>query len=235
MLVACWSVKGGVGTTVIAAALALLMAGKSPAGAVIADLAGDVPAVLGKPDPESPGLAGWLAAGDDVPADALRRLEVPGVGGLTMLPRGTGALDPRRAGLLASLLDLSPRPAVADCGRLADVETGPPGAGAGGGGPAAEADAVARTVIAHAQRSIMVIRPCYLALRRAARAPVRPTGIVVVREPGRVLSPDDVERVAGAPVAAVVELDPAVARAVDAGLLAHRLPRSLTKALDRAT
>src|SRR5215831_8592656 len=46
VLVACWSVKGGVGTTVIAAALALLMAGKSPAGAVIVDLAGDVPAVL---------------------------------------------------------------------------------------------------------------------------------------------------------------------------------------------
>src|SRR5262245_58082821 len=82
VLVACWSVKGGVGTTVIAAALALLMAGKSPAGAVIADLAGDVPAVLGRPDPESPGLAGWLAAGDDVPADALRRLEAPGVDGL---------------------------------------------------------------------------------------------------------------------------------------------------------
>src|SRR5262245_29241627 len=239
VLVACWSVKGGVGTTVIAAALALLMAGKSPAGAVIADLAGDVPAALGRPGPESPGLAGWLAAGDDVPADALRRLEAPGVDGLTMLPRGRGPLDPRRAGLLASLLDLSPRPAVVDCGRLADVETSPPGAGTGAGtgatGEAGTADAVARAVIAHASRSTMVVRPCYLALRRAARAPVRPTGIVVVREPGRVLAPDDVERIAGAPVAAVVELDPAVARAVDAGVLARRLPRSLTKALDRAT
>jgi hypothetical protein len=37
-----------------------------------------------------------------------------------------------------------------------------------------------------------------------------------------------------APVLAEVELDPAVARTVDAGLLAGRLPRSLAKALSDA-
>jgi len=63
MLVACWSVKGGVGTTVVAASLALLLARRVGPGVVLADLAGDGPAVLGLPEPDSPGLAGWLAGG----------------------------------------------------------------------------------------------------------------------------------------------------------------------------
>jgi hypothetical protein len=59
------------------------------------------------------------------------------------------------------------------------------------------------------------------------QSPLRPTGVVVVNEPGRVLSPADVERATKAPVAAVVEIDPSVARLVDSGLLTGRLPRSL--------
>lgn len=215
MLVACWSVKGGSGTTVIAASLALILAARSPAGAVLADLAGDAPGALGLPEPESPGLSGWLGAGAEVPADALRRIEVSVTTGLALLPRGGGELDAHRAGLLASLLAQSHRPAVVDCGLTVD-------------GPGCE-------VISHALRSILVIRPCYLALRRAMRSPLRPTGVVVVREPGRVLSTNDVEQVVGAPVVASVELDPQVARTVDSGLLASRLPRSLTKALRDAT
>jgi hypothetical protein len=77
-----------------------------------------------------------------------------------------------------------------------------------------------------------VTRACYLALRHAAAAPHRPTGVIVVREAGRSLDRHDVERVVGVPVAAEVEVDPAVARSVDAGLLAtHRLPRQLDRAL----
>ena len=52
-----------------------------------------------------------------------------------------------------------------------------------------------------------------------------------VREPGRVLSRHDVEHVVRAPVVAEIELDPGVARTVDAGGLAGRLPRSLARAL----
>lgn len=215
MLVACWSVKGGVGTTVIAAALALVLAARSPAGAVLADLDGDAPAALGLPEPESPGLSGWLAAGADVPADALRRLELPVAEGLSLLPRGAGALSTGRAGLLAGLLALSHKPTVVDCGRLAE-------------GPGTE-------VVARAQRSILVVRPCFLGLRRAMRSAVRPTGVVVVREPGRALSTADIQDVLQAPVVASVELDPAVARAVDSGLLVRRVPRSLAKALCDAT
>ncbi len=211
MLVACWSVKGGAGTTVVAASLALSLARRNGVGAVLADLAGDAPAVLGVPEPASPGLAGWLAGGDGVPADALDRIEVEAAQGLGLLPRGDGDLVPERGPVLAALLDRSPRPVVVDCGR-ADTP-------------------VAAEVVTRSRRSLLVTRPCYLALRRARYSRLRPSGVVVVREPGQVLSNADVEQVVGAPVVTEVACDPAVARAVDAGLLVGRMPRSLSRAL----
>jgi hypothetical protein len=78
---------------------------------------------------------------------------------------------------------------------------------------------------------VLVTRPCYLSLRRAVREPTRPSGVVLVDEPGRSLRRHDVEHALGAPVDAVVAVDPAIARAVDAGLLATRLPRSLGRDL----
>ena len=217
MLVACWSVKGGAGTTVVAASLALLLARDTAAGVVLADLAGDAPAVLGLPEPASPGLAGWLAAGGRVPADALARIEVDAAPGLALLPRGGGGLDPDRARVLAALLDRSPRPAVVDCGRICRL-----------------GDAAATSLIEHAQHSLLVTRPCYIALRRATQSPLRPTGVVVVNEPGRVLSSDDVHEVVQAPVVAEVQLDPKVARLVDSGMLSGRLPHSLDPLRDAA-
>jgi Mrp family chromosome partitioning ATPase len=213
VLVACWSVKGGVGTTVVAASLALLLARRSGSGVVFADLAGDASAVLGIPEPDTPGLAGWLAAGEGVPADGLARLEVGATPRLALLPRGAGPLESGRASVLASLLDRGPRPVVVDCGR---------------------AERVGAAVVGGAQRSILVIRPCFLALRRAMASPLRPSEVVVIREPGRTLSRHDIESAVGAPVRAEIEADPAVARAVDAGLLAGRLPRSLERGLRHA-
>lgn len=213
MLVACWSVKGGVGTSVVAASLSLLLARQGVAGALLADLAGDSPAVLGVAEPATPGLAGWLAAGAQVPADGLARLEIPVAPGLALLPRGSGALVAERAGVLASLLDRGPRPVVVDCGRPARAAT---------------------QLISAASRSVLVVRPCFLALRRAVESPLRPSEVVVVREPGRVLSRQEIEQAIGAPVRAEVETDPAVARAVDAGLLGGRLPRTLERGLRHA-
>jgi hypothetical protein len=56
---------------------------------------------------------------------------------------------------------------------------------------------------------------------------VRATGVILVNEPGRVLTRHDVAAAAKAPIVAEVPLDPQVARLVDAGLLRGRFPRSL--------
>ena len=75
---------------------------------------------------------------------------------------------------------------------------------------------------------------CYLALRRAVALEARPSGVVLIEEPGRALRARDVEAAIDAPVVATLALDPAVARAVDAGLLAARLPRLIQRELRNA-
>jgi MinD-like ATPase involved in chromosome partitioning or flagellar assembly len=74
-----------------------------------------------------------------------------------------------------------------------------------------------------------VVVPCYLALRRATtQKPAgsrAPDGVVVVNEPNRALGPKDVETVLRVPVRAVVPFDASISRAVDAGLLSHRIPK----------
>ena len=156
MLIACWSTKGGVGTSVVAAALALLLGRTADRGAVLADLAGDAPAVLGLPEPVSPGLAGWLSAGDRVPADALARIEIEVAPGVALLPRGDGPLSPGRVDVLAALLDEATRPTVADCGRVDDPTV--------------------TAVATRASRSLLVTRSCFVALRRVQQAAVRASG-----------------------------------------------------------
>ena len=212
MLVACWSVKGGSGTTVVAAALGIVLARSSPGGALVVDLGGDLPAVLGLPEPAGPGLSDWLAA-DDVPVDALHRLALDAGPGLRLLPRGAGPLVPAGAERLAAALG---------GGSTAVVDCGSPG------------DPAGLAVAASAPLSLLVLRPCYLAVRRALAAPIRPSGVVLVSEPRRSLTRRDIEAVLGVPVRADVAWDPAVARSVDAGLLGGRVPRALERALRRA-
>ncbi|HUF31768.1 MAG TPA: hypothetical protein VMN58_01010 [Acidimicrobiales bacterium] len=218
MLIACWSVKGGSGTTVVSVALAATLARSHPRGALVVDLDGDVPAVLGLPEPDGPGVGEWAAAGESVPVDALRRLELDAGAGLRVLPAGSASLATDhvagRGEVLAGLLAADGRPVVVDCGR--------------------DPAGVALAVAAAATSSLLVLRPCYLSLRRAMRAPLRPSGAVLVVEAGRALGSSDVEAVLGVPVRAQVAVDPAVARAVDAGLMAGRLPRSLARSVARA-
>ncbi len=217
MLICCWSVKGGVGTTVVSALLALHHSRDPASGALLIDLQGDGAAALGAAPPDGPGLAEWLAADHDVSPDALTRLESEVRPGLAVVGRGSGELAPLdRLEVLAAELAVGRRTAVVDAGVLATA------------GPAS------RLLAAGADRSILVLRPCYLALQRASDLPIRPSGIVLLSEPGRVLGGDDVERVVGAPVVCELAVDPAVARAVDAGLLAARLPRGVDRALGHA-
>ena len=222
MFVSCWSVKGGAGTTVVATALALVLASATRAGSVLVDLAGDVAPVLGIPEPEGPGVAEWLAAGDSVPTDGWARLALDTGTGVSLVPRGRGPLTRvERAEVLAGVLGADHRPVVVDCGVLAS-------------GPEPRTETVATVLAAQASTSLLVTRTCYLGLRRATRSPVRPSGIVVVHEPGRHLHADDVAAIVGAEIWAEVELDPAVARAVDAGVLASRMPRALRRSLREA-
>ena len=214
MIVACWSVKGGVGTTVVASGLALHLAEESDEPVLLADLAGDAPYCLGVADPPGPGVAEWSTAGADVPADALARLTAPVARGLELLPRGRGSIDGGRADLLIQVLRSTGRSVVVDCGCVV------------GGG-------VAAVVAAGADRSLLVTRLCALGLRRAATPPIRPSGLVVVREPWRALGPDVAEDLLGVPVVAEIALDAAVCRAVDAGTFATRLPRRFTTSIRR--
>jgi hypothetical protein len=220
VLITCWAAKGGMGTTVVASSLALVLARRGMADVLLVDLAGDVPAVLGLPGADrGQGVADWLAAGDGAPADALARLALPAAPQLSVLLRGAGALaPPERVAVLCSLLGQAGRAVVVDAGVV--------GPGDEGGAPWTFAGA--------ADHSLLVLRPCYLAIQRAAAAPLRPSAVVLVDEPGRALGPVDVEHVLRVPVCARVPVEPSVARAVDAGLLASRVPRSLVRALAEA-
>lgn len=216
MLLACWSPKGGSGTTVTAVLLALACARSSSSAVLLADLCGDVPAALGLAEPDGPGVADWLEASPDVGADALGRLEVDVGPGLRLLPRGRAKFGgtATRAELLASLLAADDRPVVVDCG---GIERSP-----------------AREVATGATLSLEVLRPCYLALRRALAVAIQPSGVVLLGEPGRALGRHDVEQVLGVPVWAEVPVETSVARAVDAGLLGARLPRPVERVFERA-
>ena len=80
-------------------------------------------------------------------------------------------------------------------------------------------------------RRMWVLRPCYLALRRAMACTRRPDSIIVIREPQRALTTLDIEAALGITVEATIDIDPAIARMVDAGLLAARIPRSAAHTL----
>ena len=230
MYVACWSVKGGSGTSVVAALAARRWAATTDAGALLVDLCGDSAGLLGVPEPATPGVADWLNVGDEVQIDALRRLEREVASGLSLLHRGAGPLcRTDRAELMARELVADHRVAIIDGGCL--WRAGGEEAGGVAAGAAPDDIDVRRRIVAGADRSWLVTRACFLALRRAARAPLQPTGVVLLVEPGRPLTAGDVEDVVGAPVVLRLEVDPSVARAVDAGLLASRVPAALDRAL----
>lgn len=208
MLTICWAAKGGSGTTVYAVARSLAVA----APTLLVDLAGDAMSVLGLPRPDGPGVHDWLRS--DAGPDRLARLEQPATELLSVLPAGSRDHDEhgRRWFELGAHLRTESRRVIVDAG------TGrPPDA-----------------LVAAAHESLLVTRACYLALTRAAELGASPTGIVLVEEPGRSLRSSDIEASIGAPIVATALLDPAIARAVDSGLLVSRLPSAWRRQLRRA-
>jgi hypothetical protein len=165
-------------------------------------------------EPASEGLSEWLSATDHPGADALNNLMLPVTAHLGVIPRGRNIIvpslvNPDRLRDLALVVAESDLPTIVDAGSGASTIP----------------------IIEYATRSLLIIRPCYLALRRASLLTTPPHGVIVITEPGRALGVHDVESVVGAPVLAEIPFDPAIARAVDAGLLAGRVPTLLAKHL----
>ncbi len=209
MLVICRSVKGGAGTSVVAAALASLSSRTT--STLLVDLAGDQPAIFGSVAPVA-GLADWLQSphGDPILGTAIGvddRLRVLPTGD-SPLPHPTSTVW---AELTRHLVEISRAPTniIVDLGSVVS--------------PSVLLDA--------ADRVLLVVRPCYLTLRRAVALGDIADSVIVVDEDQRALRPRDVESVLGLPVAAVVKVHPMIARRVDAGILHGRLPDSLVSPL----
>jgi hypothetical protein len=212
VLIALWSPKGGSGTSVVAASLALVAAERFEAR--LADLGGDQPAILGLPPllPAVPGLglAAWLAAGASAPTEWLDAMAVPIGPRTSLLPLGDDA--PAAAPEAGAALGVALRD-----GGLTVLDSG------------AGASLAARAAVEVADTALIVIRPCYLALHRAvADSRLGPSsGAILVEEPGRALDAGDVAAVLGLPVVARFPVRADIARAVDAGVLRDRLPAPL--------
>jgi hypothetical protein len=67
------------------------------------------------------------------------------------------------------------------------------------------------------------------------KAPIEASGVVLVGEPQRALQQADVEDVLGLRVRGAIPWKPAIATAVDAGLLGRRLPSALERGLRELT
>jgi len=217
MLVCFWSPKGGSGTSVVAAAAALVLARETDAR--IVDFAGDQPAVLGLAHDPATGVVDWMRAGPSAPADALEHLALVAAPRLTLLPAGQLRGEPptpEAGAALAVALEADPRPAACDLGRL--------------DAPGTHAFAEVSGI------GIVVVRGCYLGLRRAVRHPAigDAVGAVLIDEHGRSLARPDIEDVLGVPVLATIPARTSIARAVDAGVLPTRLPDSLARPLHHA-
>lgn len=237
-----WSVKGGVGTSVVAAATAIRLASEDH-DTTLVDLTGDQPALLGMiagAASSEPGIGDWVAAGEGVAADAIGRLLEDVAPGLRLLRRGTQpALD----------LGLD-RETTSGVGAQAAVDPGPePGsqplsdhrrrrlmlalevlARAGPVVVDAGLDGLElRSDLAAPHRPVCVLRSCYLALTRAQRVPGPYDRVILVEEPGRALRVRDVAAAVGASSVERVAWDPRVARSVDAGTIVSMLPPPLRR------
>ena len=211
MLTAMWAVKGGQGVSVTAALLAKKAASRDTP-VLLVDLCGDQTAIFDASE-TAHGVGDWAAS--DLSMRSLDRHKIELAPNLFLLPKGRAPLTGRRASELAEHLASSEGTVVVDAGALGTGDAG--------------ADAFRQAFVDRADESVLVTRKCYLALSRPKLLPAQPTRMALLSEPGRSLPRSECERAIKAPVAAEIEYDPEVARAVDAGMLHTRDPE---KALD---
>ncbi len=237
-----WSVKGGVGTSVVAAATAIRLASEDH-DTTLVDLTGDQPALLGMiagAMPSEPGIGDWVAAGEGVAADAIGRLLEDVAPGLRLLRQGTQSAfdsgsDPGTKPGLGHQPALDPEPDPG-CQPPSDnqrhrlvlalevlARSGPVVVDAGLDPFELRSELVAR------HRPVCVLRSCYLALTRAQRVAGPYERVILVEEPGRALRVRDVAAAVGASSVERVAWDPRVARSVDAGTIVSMLPPPLRR------
>lgn len=213
MLLSFWSPKGGSGCSVTVAAVGRILA-EQGRDVVLVDMRGDASRILGvgAPPVESCELPDPI--GSDIEGRYVRpKLHLVDLGaldqGVVVIPALVEALVRAAASGRDVLVDFSSSTLERGCGIGAERSSRE-------AGPA---------------MSIVVTRSCYLALHSFTRAGREADGVLLVEEPGRALGAADVSAVLRAPVLAQIPFDASVARSVDAGLLAWRLPEVLVRSL----
>ena len=225
MITAFWSTKGGEGTSITAA---LAAEGASAAGpTTLVDLGNDqwhlfrghhkhgfFPAgnTGGGATPGCRGVNDWARGGFS--ADAVDDIAEPVGRNLVLMGPGEGPLcEPEVDEMLPRLAEMGT--VIVDAGTLDPWDLRP-----------SPHQKVRRRLIEGADRSYLVVRPTYAALRRAARANVTAGLIpyakaaVMVDDHPRLNGKQDVERAVGYDVAATVPYTPQIANAANEGRIA---------------
>lgn len=206
MLMVLSSVRGGVGTSVVSAAIAVLAARDQSRPTYLVDLTGDQTDIFGLAQADI-GLDDWTTRADRRLTDLAVDIDPQ----LRLVPSRTALDSTESLDGLVTALEQRRHDAhiVIDAGRL-DLS-----------------DSFRELRPTH----LLVIRPCYLALRATVSSSRNWDGLVVVRPPDRVLTTRDVVNVTGLPAIAEVDMSADVARAVDAGVFGSRLPSGLERSL----
>lgn len=205
------SPKGGTGTSVVAASLAIVSSSSSPT--LLVDLSGDQAAILGLPQPPI-GLSDWANGMTYREFDEIISLCHDN---LYLAPTGTFDFETLNANAWDKLLRAfslkhsEGHNIIVDLGR-ADIPL------------------ALRKIV---DTCYLVTRPCYLALRRAVDLETAFSGVIVVNEPDRVLTSRDVESVLKLKCVAEIPYTSEISRRVDSGLLKSRLPMALQSVLSQ--
>ena len=205
------SPKGGTGTSVVAASLAIVSSSSSPT--LLVDLAGDQAAILGLPQPPI-GLNDWANGMTYREFDEIISLCHDN---LYLAPTGTFDFETLNANAWDKLLRALSLKHSEGCNIIVDLGR-------------ADIPLALRKIV---DTCYLVTRPCYLALRRAVDLETAFSGVIVVNEPDRVLTSRDVESVLKLKCVAEIPYTSEISRRVDSGLLKSRLPMALQSVLSQ--
>ena len=205
------SPKGGTGTSVVAASLAIVSSSSSPT--LLVDLAGDQAAILGLPQPPI-GLSDWANGMTYREFDEIVSLCHDN---LYLAPTGIFDFETLNANAWDKLLRALSLKHSEGCNIIVDLGR-------------ADIPLALRKIV---DTCYLVTRPCYLALRRAVDLETAFSGVIVVNEPDRVLTSRDVESVLKLKCVAEIPYTSEISRRVDSGLLKSRLPMALQSVLSQ--